>query len=501
MTTTVGAPERQTDPAAPSPRPSSQARRPRTQLFAEMWRWHFYASFLVVPVLALLAVTGLIYLFRFQLEPALHPDLMHVDPRPGVNAASYDDQREVVEQALDADRLSGAYIVSMTEPRDAESPTRFTVTLPDESSRDYFVDPYRLDVLGSLNPDTTLSGTAVLLHGELMTGKVGDAVIELDACWAIVMALTGYYLFVRGWRSRARATRQARTDAAALRRASTPALTSARVRQTHAVVGAAAGVAVLGLLISGLPWTGFWGERVQQLATTQGRSLWADDHGGASQPTTTMDESLPHSHATDVPWGLGESERPTSDLGGFQGTVANLDTAAVVADQTGLRHPYTVLLPDTPEGTFAVIGYAFDDPGQERTVHVDRYTGAAAGTYGYADYAGVAKVVSQGIALHEGRSLGLVNMVLSAAMCLGILFLCLSGPSCGGAAAPEVPDASAPPRPATARRNTRTGGRPRRARGVPAALRRLAGPPRADRPARPTPRAAAQPMAGRQSLT
>lgn len=416
MTTTLGAAVRPDDPNDP-PAPNRRTRSP--QLFAGVWRWHFYASFLVVPVLALLAVTGLIYLFRFQLEPALHPDLMHVDPRPGVSAAAFDDQREVVEQALDRDGPAGAYVASMTEPRDATSPTRFTVTLPDESSRDYFVDPFRLEVLGSLDPDTTLSGTAVRLHADAMTGRVGDVVIELGACWAVVMSLTGYLLFVRGWRARRRAARQARTARGR---------TTARVRQTHAVVGAVAGVALLGLLVSGLPWTGVWGEQVQRLATAGGTSLWSDDHGGASEPTTTMDESLPHSHATDVPWGLGQTERPTSDLGGYSGTVANLDTAALVADRTGLAHPYTTLLPTTPDGTFAVIGYAFDDPGQERTVHVDRYTGAVVGTYGYADYSGVAKVVSQGIALHEGRRLGPVNLVLSAAMCLGILFLCVSGP-------------------------------------------------------------------------
>lgn len=427
MTTTVGAPERPTGSLQP-PRPAEKVRRPRTQLFAGMWRWHFYASFLVVPVLAVLAATGLIYLFRFQLEPALHPDLMQVTPAAGATAASYNYQHQLVEDALDSDGLSAAYIASMTEPKDTGSPTRFTVTLPDESSRDYFVDPYEARVLGSLNPDNTLSGVAVRLHGELMTGAVGDAVIELGACWAIVMALTGYYLFARGWRSRRRATRQARADAAMLRSSATRALTDARVRQTHGIVGAIAGIALLGLLVSGLPWTGFWGDKVQQLATANGSSLWADDHGGASNPTTTMDESLPHSHATDVPWGLGESERPTSDVGEYRGTTANLDTAVVVADREQLRHPYTILLPDTPEGTFAVIGYAFDDPGQERTVHVDRYTGTVAGTYGYADYTGVAKVVSQSIALHEGRRLGVVNMTLSAAMCLGILFLCVSGP-------------------------------------------------------------------------
>jgi uncharacterized iron-regulated membrane protein len=97
-------------------------------------------------------------LLRFQLEPALHPDLI-ADPSPaaGQPMAPYDEQLEIVPDALTP-----------------TSPTRFTVTLPDESTRDYFVDPYRLEVLGSVDPDrTTLSGAAVLIHGELMAGSAG----------------------------------------------------------------------------------------------------------------------------------------------------------------------------------------------------------------------------------------------------------------------------------------------------------------------------------------
>ena len=48
-------------------------------LFRAMWRWHFFAAFLVAPILLVLASTGLIYLFRFQLEPLLHADLMKVE--------------------------------------------------------------------------------------------------------------------------------------------------------------------------------------------------------------------------------------------------------------------------------------------------------------------------------------------------------------------------------------------------------------------------------------
>ena len=66
----------------------------------------------------------------------------------------------------------------------------------------------------------------------------------------------------------------------------------------------------------------------------------------------------------------------------------------------------TVALPAADDGVFSVIGYAFDAPSDERTVHVDRYGGEVVSTYGFDDYPALAKVVSQGIGLHEGRSLG-----------------------------------------------------------------------------------------------
>jgi uncharacterized iron-regulated membrane protein len=375
-----------------------------------VWRWHFFASFLVVPVLLVLATTGLIYLFRFQLEPLLHADLMRVEP--GSLAQPYSAQLAAV-----ADGLPEGTVVSMTEPSAPDRSTVFSVSMPDSSTRDAYVDPYGPTYLGSMNPDTTLSGTAVLLHGELMAGRWGDLVIELGACWALVMALTGYYLFVRGWRARRRAR-------AARRRGS-------GLRSRHGVVGLVAGAGLLMLLVSGLPWTGVWGAKVQELATARGSSLWSMDPGAISDPTSTLDESLPHSHAVDVPWGMGASEVPRSAGPGGERNVANVDTAVEVADAEGLRHPMTVALPSDDVdsmGVFSVIGYAFDAPTDERTVHVDRYGGEVVSTYGFDDYPALAKVVSLGIGLHEGRSLGLWSFWGSALMCVAVIFVCVTGP-------------------------------------------------------------------------
>ena len=62
-------------------------------------------------------------------------------------------------------------------------------------------------------------------------------------------------------------------------------------------------------------------------------------------------------------------------------------------------------------------------------MHVDRSTGAVVATYGFDDYPLLAKVVSQGIGLHEGRSLGLWSFWGAALMCAAVIFMCVTGPT------------------------------------------------------------------------
>ena len=395
-----------TDLSAPI-RARTTPARPRPGLFRAFWRWHFYASFLVVPVLLVLATTGLVYLFRFQLEPLLTPDLLTAEaPSEATIAQPYAAQLAAVER-----ELPDATMLSMAEPREEGRPTVFSVVTASGEGRDVYVNPYGAQVLGSQDPDGTVSGTAVRLHAELMSGRLGDRVLELGACWAIVMALTGYYLLLRGHRARRRSRAR-----------------GARLRSRHAAVGSVVGIGLLMLLVSGLPWTGVWGAKAQEIASGRGSSLWSTDPGAASDPASTLDESLPHSHAHEVPWAQGGSEVPSSGGEGHDGSVANLDTAIEVASDEGLRHPMTVALPAADDGVFSVIGYAFDAPSDERTVHVDRFGGEVVSTYGFDDYPALAKVVSQGIGLHEGRSLGLWSFWGSALMCAAIVFLCVTGP-------------------------------------------------------------------------
>ncbi|HKY58185.1 MAG TPA: PepSY domain-containing protein [Aeromicrobium sp.] len=378
-------------------------------LFRAFWRWHFYAAFLVVPIFAMLSLTGLIYLFRFQVEPVIHADVMRIEapPTSAKSMPPLDPQLDLVQRAYPDDKVG-----LVREGREPNDSNVFSMERPDGSTRDVFVNPWEMKVLGSLDPDRTLSGYAVRLHGDLMAGRWGDGLIEIAACWAIVMALSGYYLY---WAGRsARLKRRAKE------------VSGAALRHWHATVGLLTGVGLLFMVFTGLPWTGFWGDKTQELATMNGTSFWSTDPGAASKPGSTLDESLPHSHAVEVPWAQGATTVPSS--GRQDGSFADIDTAVAVGERQGLRHPFSIVPPDSRTGVYSVMGDAFHDPSRERTVHVDQYSGEVRDDYGFSDYPLLAKTVSQGIGLHEGRSLGLFSFAASALFCLAVLALCITGP-------------------------------------------------------------------------
>ncbi|WP_203564069.1 PepSY domain-containing protein [Deefgea sp. CFH1-16] len=78
-----------------------------SHFYAVVWRWHFYAGLLVIPVLMLLAVTGAIYLFKPQLDPLLYPQLLRLSP---------------AKQAVTAD----AMVVTLTHNYPAMQVTKYT---------------------------------------------------------------------------------------------------------------------------------------------------------------------------------------------------------------------------------------------------------------------------------------------------------------------------------------------------------------------------------------
>ena len=161
--------------------------QPARSFYNLAWRWHFYAGLFVIPFLILLSLTGIIYLFKPQLDQLLYAELLQVPV--AAQQLSAEQQLAVVQQAYPEAAIS-QYLPPVAEGRSAQF-----VVEQDGQGLNLFVDPYRGTLLGSQDAQYNLQAIARQLHGDLMIGTLGDRLIELAAGWGIVLVVSGLYLW------------------------------------------------------------------------------------------------------------------------------------------------------------------------------------------------------------------------------------------------------------------------------------------------------------------
>ncbi|MES1256485.1 MAG: PepSY domain-containing protein [Acidobacteriota bacterium] len=390
--------------------------------YRAVWRWHFYAGLFVVPFMLMLAITGIIYLFKPQLDAWMYRDLLFVTPGPVALAA---------ESQLDTARGShaGATPLSLTAGAAADRSTQVNLVLADGREMAVFVDPYIGRVLGERNERRNLQYYALKLHGELLLGTVGDWIVELAACWALVLLVTGVYL----WWPR---------DGLRLWGVWLPRLSrhSSRIfwRDLHSVTGIYSSVLVAFLLITGLPWAIFWGTSFAQVwnryppymyngAPQSGiRTGRLNEGVGKVVPWAAeqlpMPESMPASssvhHNHDAASGHAEDSAVAPHV--------NLDEVLTIARHAGAPAGFTVTLPPDAKGVYTVSAVV-DDPRDETVIHIDQYSGAILADARWRDYGLVAKAVSMGIDIHEGKFFGLANQLVMLLGCLAVIVMSVSG--------------------------------------------------------------------------
>ena len=124
--------------------------------------------------------------------------------------------------------------------------------------------------------------------------------------------------------------------------------------------------------------------------------------------------------AEDVPWATQADLVPTSS----PSTLLPIDLNQVVNKST-IDRPYTISLPEGETGVYTITSAA-GHPFKEATVNLDQYSGETLSSVTYADYGVLGKLITVGIAFHEGRLFGLLNQLVGVALCLGLIFVVIS---------------------------------------------------------------------------
>ncbi|WP_170414676.1 PepSY-associated TM helix domain-containing protein [Ruegeria arenilitoris] len=393
------------------------------------WRWHFYAGIFVIPFLIILAVTGLMMMLITQ-----------YDGRDGEKIAVevQGTALPISQQAEFALTELPGTVVEWIGPKATDLATVFRIKT-EAGQRLVAVDPYAGEVLQIWDRRAGWYDLADNIHSTLLIGTTGDRIIEIAAGLSLLMVFTGLYMwwprgnvmaaFVPNLRARGRAL----------------------WKSLHAVIGFWMSGLLVVFLISGLSWAGVWGGMIVQPWSSFPAEKW--DNVPLSDD---IHASMNHGNQNDVPWALEQTPMPSSGSeagidGAPQGAPVDIDALVALGVALDMSGRFRVAYPNGEEGVWTLnrdsMSSDSTDPANDRTVHVDQYTGKILADVRYQDYSLMGKSMAVGIPFHMGL-MGTWNFILNVVFCLSVIFACVSGvvmwlkrrpQSAGRLAAPPMP--------------------------------------------------------------
>lgn len=407
-------------------------------LYRAVWRLHFYAGLLVLPFLVWLAVTGGLFVFNAQIDGFFHRDLKTVPA-----AATARPHGDVAAAAL------AAYPGTLRKYTPAASATdaaQVGIATTGGEMLAVFVDPHRAQVLGALPDRGSVAWTIRKLHSLKYFGRVARGAIEIAAGWAVLLVLTGVYL----WWPRGRGGGVLSVRGSPRRRLFW--------RDLHAVTGIFVGAALVFLAVTGMPWSVLWGAQINQ---------WANGHNfgypaGVRVQVPMSQQRL--ADAGDTAWSLAQARMPASVHAGHEGDeehahaapagtgrdpgaagALDLDTAIGIFERLGIAPGYSVSLPRDAAGVYTASVYPAD-LSQQRVIHLDQYSGKPLIDMRYADYGALGRWLEWSINVHLGQEFGVPNQAVLLIACLAIVLLCASAGAmwwkrrpAGGLGVPPMP--------------------------------------------------------------
>jgi uncharacterized iron-regulated membrane protein len=375
-----------------TPPPVTPSTNPVANRYRTVWRWHFYAGVFCIPFLILLCTTGTLYLFKPQVEAWLDSDVNYLRYNQPPSAASLQ-VRTAVE------RHGGSFHLWELPP-DESGASRIHLRHADRTELIY-LHPAELQTLKQVNIENQFMNVVKRIHGELYLGDSGSIMVELAACWTLILLLTGIYL----WWPR---------NTSGLAGVLYPRWWLGKrglLRDLHAVTGIWISLLAMILILTGLPWAYAWGNYFRWLRTQTGTAVARQDWQAGSRAS--------HEHADH------QESKPTL-TGTWQAEWDAIDRLVPLARRLSLAPPVQIQPPSAPGQPWTIRSQS-----QNRTLRstytIDSQRLAILKEERFRDRHWLDRLVGTGIALHEGQLFGLANQGLGVIATGGLMLLAVSG--------------------------------------------------------------------------
>ncbi len=371
--------------------------------YRAIWRWHFYAGVFCIPFVIWLSLTGSIYLFRPQIEGWLDQPYDHLHLKsPSATP------EKIARAAVMAVPHANLHYYEL--PPNPDAAPRVVVGVGTQEFRIY-VHPVTQKAIYIVNEDYRPMTLLAHLHGQLLAGRWGSYLVELAASWAIVMLLTGLYLW---W------PRQMEKLAGVVwvRLGKGPRIFW---RDLHAVSGVWISAFALFLILTGLPWANGWGAYFKLIRQVTGTAAvhqaWPTGRDSELAARAAMNSN---------------SLNAMADMSGMEhtGTTA-LDSYSAfnrlvpLAASLHLAPPIKITPSKMPGSPWTI-----RSDSQNRTlrdvVQADPQTGTVVGRQNFNQTMLLDRIVGVGIATHEGQLFGFANQILGLITAVGLITLSVS---------------------------------------------------------------------------
>jgi uncharacterized iron-regulated membrane protein len=381
------------------------------------------------PFLVMMALTGLVILYTQPLQDAVQGNIRSVE-------AVKLPQSLDVQLAAVSDTYPEGKVTSVKVPRNATTATSFGL----EDGTEVFVDPESAKVLGTTKSGGGFIGLANRFHGDLNNSAVkvslptvsavfdkgpifrpyvvGDALLEIMAGWTLVLVASGVYLW---WPRRSRVNDQrSRRNKLVPRVAKTG---RARWRDLHAIPGLALSLILGFFVVSGMPWSGYWGSNFTATANKISPNKWVDAPNSATPKLGDLDR-----FGNQINWNTGNAVIPltVTPSNSTQARALTLDSLARLAKQEGMLPGYSMSFPEKANGTITLSNSWPRKTGEARNVYLDRYTGNTIDSMTANGYGTVSRATDTLVSTHMGTQLGLLSRIIMTLGCLLVIWSSIS---------------------------------------------------------------------------
>ena len=374
------------------------------------WRLHFWAALFATPFVLVATLTGVLYVFTPQIENYLYGHLDEVKAQSqnatldaavavaksrapkdwrlyAISPSSRDDQsHQIVFVPPITKNSQGGGIQSghsSHSQANAESSNQFLKPVfgfP-KNAHIFYINPYTLEVLGSLEQQKRFTFWAKKLHSSLLQGSAWRWMIEWGASWLLIMLLTGIFL---AWPKNLSDLIPEKS------------ISGRQVwKKWHALVGLVFSILSLIIICTGLTWSQYTGQQIRYLR----------DMSGQAPPQ--------------VPANLRSVIAENSEALSIQSIWKEIEKSS-----GSVR--IQMLPPSGEDGVWRATHTEKSDPFQRFDLLLDAYSGKVLFYTGWKDQTLFGKATAIGIPFHRGE-FGIWNQFLLFIFGIGLIFSMTTG--------------------------------------------------------------------------